>query len=73
MSKSSLIDFESQRIKKTVLSTTMAEVYSFMKFFGSCHSSADYGWTYRECERKLVHGVFMILLTFQLRIVWQIV
>ena len=32
----SLIDHESQKIKNTVLSTTMAELYSFMKCFGSC-------------------------------------
>ena len=31
-----LIDYESQKIKKTVLSTTVAELYSFMKYFGSC-------------------------------------
>ena len=30
----SLIDFERQKIKKTVLSTTVAELYSFMKCFG---------------------------------------
>ena len=32
----SLIDYESQKIDKTVLSTTVAELYSFMKCFGSC-------------------------------------
>ena len=31
----SLIDYESQKIDKTVLSTTVAELYSFMKCFGS--------------------------------------
>ena len=36
MSYGSLIDYESQKIKKTVLSTIVAEVYSFMKCFGSC-------------------------------------
>ena len=36
MSYGSLIDFESQRIRRTVLSTTVAELYSFMKCFGSC-------------------------------------
>ena len=30
------VDSESQRIKKIVLSTTVAEMYSFMKCFGSC-------------------------------------
>ena len=32
----SLIDYESLKIKKAVLSTTVAELYSFMKCFGSC-------------------------------------
>ena len=36
MSYGSQIDYESQKIKKTVLSTTVAEQYSFMKCFGSC-------------------------------------
>ena len=36
MAYGSLIGYESQKIKKTVLSTTVAEVYSFMKCFGSC-------------------------------------
>ena len=36
MSYGSLIDYECQKIKKTVLSTTVAELYSFMKCFGSC-------------------------------------
>ena len=31
MSFGSLVDFESQKIKKTVLSTSVAELYSFMK------------------------------------------
>ena len=35
MSYGSLIDYESQRIKRTVLSTTVAELYLFMKCFGS--------------------------------------
>ena len=35
MTYGSLIDYESQKIKKTVLST-VAELYSFMKCFGSC-------------------------------------
>ena len=33
----SLIEFESQKIKKMVLSTTVTGLYSFMKCFGSCH------------------------------------
>ena len=32
----SLIDCESQKIKETVLSTTVAEMCYFMKCFGSC-------------------------------------
>lgn len=34
--KRSLVDYESQKIKKTVLSTTVSEFYSFMKCFGTC-------------------------------------
>ena len=36
MTYGSLIDYESQKIKKTVLSATVAELYSFMMCFGSC-------------------------------------
>ena len=36
MAYESLIDYESQKIKKTVLSATVAGLYSFMKCFGSC-------------------------------------
>ena len=36
MSYGSLVDYESQRIRKIVLSTTVAELCSFMKCFGSC-------------------------------------
>ena len=36
MSYESLVNNESQKIKKTALSTTVAELYSFMKCFGSC-------------------------------------
>ena len=35
MSYGSLIDYESQKIKRTVLSTTVAELYSFMTCVGS--------------------------------------
>ena len=35
-SKGSLIDFESQKIKRAVLSTTVSELYAFMKCFGTC-------------------------------------
>ena len=33
--KGSLIDYESHKIKRTVLSTTVAELYAFMKCYGS--------------------------------------
>ena len=33
--KGSLIDFESTKIRKTTLSTTVAELYSFMKCYGT--------------------------------------
>ena len=36
MSYGSLVDYESQKIKKIVLSTTVAELFSFMRCFGSC-------------------------------------
>ena len=36
MTYGSLIDYESQKIKKIVLSTTVAELYSSIKCFGSC-------------------------------------
>ena len=36
MSYGSLIEYGSQKIKKFVLSTSVAELYSFMKRFGSC-------------------------------------
>ena len=36
MSYGSPNDYESQRIRRIVLSTTVAELYSFMKCFGSC-------------------------------------
>ena len=32
----SLVDYESQRIKRTVLSTTVSELYAFMKCYGTC-------------------------------------
>ena len=32
----SLVDFESHKIKRTTLSTTVAELYAFMKCFGTC-------------------------------------
>ena len=36
MAYGSLIDYERHEIKKPVISTTMEELYSFMKCFGSC-------------------------------------
>ena len=33
--KGSLIDYESHKIKRTVLSTTVAELYAFVKCYGS--------------------------------------
>ena len=36
MAYGSLIGYEIQKIKKTVISTTVAELYSFIKCFGSC-------------------------------------
>ena len=35
-SRGSLVDFESQKIKRTTLSTTVSELYAFMKCFGTC-------------------------------------
>jgi hypothetical protein len=35
-SRGSLIDYESTKIKRTTLSTTVAELYSFMKCYGTC-------------------------------------
>ena len=34
--RGSLIDYESKKIKRTTLSTTVAELYSFMKCYGTC-------------------------------------
>ena len=34
--RGSLVDYESKKIKRTTLSTTVAELYSFMKCFGTC-------------------------------------
>ena len=106
MSCRSLVDYGSQKIRRTVLSTIVADLYSFMKCFGSCQflrglwmdlsgevadiymrtgaknlvtrartylSKRKQSTWFPCCERKLVQEVFMILLTFQLRIVWQIV
>ena len=37
MSYANLIDYESQKTKRTVLPTTVTELHSFMKCFVSCH------------------------------------
>ena len=102
------VDHESQKIRRTALSTTVAELcYSWNVSFHAS-SSVDCGWTcqvmlqkltwgltrrtWRQqqeqvtylskmnqftwfpcCELKFVQEVLMTLLTFQLRIVWQIV
>ena len=34
--RGSMVDYESTKIKRTTLSTTVAELYSFMKCFGTC-------------------------------------
>ena len=43
MTYGSLIDFESEKSKKTVLSSTVAELYYFMKGFVHLSFSVDYG------------------------------
>eukprot|EP00975_Prorocentrum_lima_P005037 1096231-Prorocentrum_lima.AAC.1 len=32
----SMVDYESTKIRRTVLSTTVAELYAFMKCYGTC-------------------------------------
>ena len=63
MSCGSLIDHESQKSKKTRLSTTVAELYAFIKCFGSCQflrglcmdiSGEDAGMHVRTNAKKLV-------------------
>ena len=34
--RGSLVDYESRKIKRTTLSTTVAELYTLMKCFGTC-------------------------------------
>ena len=47
MTYGSLIDYESQKIEKTVLSTTVAELCSFMSLpLVHVSFSRDCGWTY---------------------------
>ena len=108
MTYGSLIDNERQIMKKTVLSTTVAELCSFVKCFGSCQflrglwmdiyaevanihmrtdaknpvttartihlpdSKGDNPHDLYVPKRRPVQDVFMILLAFQSKIVWQI-
>ena len=47
MSYGSLVDLKkSQKIKKMVLSTTVTELYFFMKCLVHASFSVDYGWIY---------------------------
>ena len=50
----SLIDYESQKIDKTVLSISVAELYSFMKCFGSCQFRQGL-WTDKSGEIANIH------------------
>ena len=50
----SLIDYESQRIERTVLSTTVAELFSFMKCVGSCQFLRGF-WMDRSGEVANIH------------------
>ena len=52
MTYGSLIGYESQKIRKTVLSTAVAELYSFMKCFVSCLSLQGLD---TSCEVANVH------------------
>ena len=42
----SLVDYESTKIKRTTLSTTVAELYSFMKCFGTYYLK----WKVANCK-----------------------
>ena len=46
MSYGSLIDYESQETKKTVLSSTVADLYFSLHVLVHASFSADYGWRY---------------------------
>ena len=48
------MDCESQKIKKTVLSTTVAELYSFMKCVGSCQFLREF-WMDMSGEVANIH------------------
>ena len=50
----SLIDYESQRIERTVLSTTTAELFSFMKCVGSSQFLRGF-WIDRSCQVANIH------------------
>ena len=49
-----LIDYESQKIQKNVLSTTVAELYSFLKCLGSCQFLRGL-WMDRSGEVATIH------------------
>ena len=50
MSHGSLVDYESQKMERTVLSTSVAELYSVMEVLVHASSSEDCGWT---CQVRL--------------------
>ena len=54
MTYGSLIDYESQKIKKTVLQTSVAELYSLMKCFGSCQFPQGF-WMDIPGESENIH------------------
>ena len=54
MAYGSLIDYESLNIKMTMLSTTVTELYSFMKCFGSCQFPRGL-WMDTSCEVAIIH------------------
>ena len=54
MSCRSLVDYGSQKIRRTVLSTTVADLYSFMKCFGSCQFLRGL-WMYLSGEVADIH------------------
>ena len=55
MTNGSLIDCESQKIRKNVLSTTVAELYPFTKCFGSCQFLRGCGWIHPVKLQTNIH------------------
>ena len=51
--RGSLVDYESQKIKRTVLSTTVAELYAFMKCHGTCQFLRGLWMDISGCEAEL--------------------